>query len=564
MLRTSRQEPLDDYDFPLEPLRDFELDGNPAHYAQGHPKTWGDEDESIDFGEKMKGESDKTSSSYHSAISSDGKLLAISSNQERILIYDIGTKELRQVLEGAGRLAFRPSPSEEKDMASASGDGTEGTRQAPAYTLISSICDEAFRGGRVTNKLILWDLDQCGRTFDEEEPIDPSAFATKAIDAILPDLGTNHEWSKDFVAASTLHESFTKALVDVAADHRRRHNTVFESSTTGGFGSGTFSHDGKFLLYIWQYRSTQHGMRHPEKLPHTIVYDLEAGTEAHRLSGHTDAIMWTGYSPDDQYIASVSWDSTMRMYSASTGELEWTTPKSAGQSWSAAFSPNSKHIVWSSANGRVIQVHDVNDGALVSTVAEDFKRWCRCFSWNSDGEQIAFCGEKDAYVWRPFDGPNGKITQHFTIEEKDRWNISSISRVSWMDDGRLLSLQVSDGTKLVYDTHTNAKELFKRPPGSPRSWQEDGVYLLRGSDDGNGVYLCVDGDGKVRFWRRSVAQPPSPSQGLNKDNIPGPGSEGSATLPEQGAAHVAPAEEKPLVATREDWAEKGAALWTAE
>lgn len=562
---TSRKELLDAFSFPLESLQDFEYDGTPAQYAPGHPKAWGDEDGIIEFGEKIKGGSERTHSSYYSAVSLDGKLLAISANHERILIYDIGTKELRQVLEGTGSLAFRPGLSEEEDVATASGVGIDGT-QAPAYTLISSISDEAFRSGSERNRLILWDLDKCGRLFDEEEPIDPSAFATKAIDAILPDLGANHEWSKDFVDASSLHANFTKALSEVASDHRRKGHAIFQNASTGSFGSEPFSHDGKFLLYLWQNRSTQQGMREPQKLPHVVVYDLDAGAEARRLSGHTDAIMWVGFSPNDRHIASVSWDGTMRMYSATTGELTWTTANSGSQSWCAAFSPSSKHIVWSSAGGQVIQLHDVSDGKLISTFAAEFKSWCRCCAWNPDGEQIALCADKDAYVWWPFNGSTGTVAQHFSLHEpKDRRSYESIERVSWVDNGRLLALQVSDSTKLIYDTHTNTKELFKRPHGTEIGWVDDGIYgLFPGVGDDDKVFLCVDGDGKVRIWQRSTALPSSSAPKQKEGDITGPAGEGITALPEQTAAGDGAPKKEPLMSGREDWAEKGASLWTAE
>ena len=559
---TSYHEILAEYSFPIEPLRDFELDGKPAQYVVGHPKVWGGEDGIIEFGEEVKGDPERAH--YHSAVSSDGKLLAISANRERILVYDIGTKELRQVLEGTGPLAFRPSLSEEKGTANASQNEKKGI-QAPEYILISSISDATLRG-REDNKLILWDLDQCGRVLDEEERIDPSAFADKAIDAILPDLVANHEWSRDFVAASTLHSSFTKALREVASDHRRRDNTVFENVSIGTFNSEPFSHDGKFLLYLSQNSTTQNGMREPQSLPHVIVYDLDLGAEAHRLSGHTDAIMWTGFSPDDQHIASVSWDGTMRMYSASTGELAWTTVDSGGQSWCAAFSPDSTHIVWSSASGSVIQLHNVGNGKLVSKFAGKLKSWCRCFSWNPDSEQIAFCEGENAFVWRPFDGSTGTVAQHYQIEDENDWRLcSSVQQVTWMGAGRLLCLQMSDGSKLVYDTRTNGKELFQRSHGTKIGWQDFGLYgLFRGANDDEEVYLFVDEDGKLRFWRRGLALPPSSTHGREQDVVAVPQIEDSSALATESLGHGVPTENKPLVAGRDAWADSGAALWTAE
>jgi hypothetical protein len=549
---TTRKELLDEFDFPLEAQEDFKRDGEPARYASGHPKEWGTDNHTIDFAAALKGDSQRKRSSYHSAVSADGKLLAISANHERIVIYDIATRELRQVLEGTGRVAFRPLSSKNRAAGSAAEEGIESTRIS-AYTLISSISDEAFRGSnKEQNRLILWELDQSGRSVDEEEPIDPAAFATKAIDAILPELTAAHEWSKNFVDASDLHARFTHALGRVASDHRRRGNTVFEDASMGDFGSEPFSHDGTMLLYRTQNSSTQHGMREPEELPQVIVYDLDAGREVHRLSGHTDMIMWEAFSFNDQHIASVSWDSTMRMYSTSTGELLWTTPNSEGQCWSAAFSPDSSHIVWSCAGGREIHVHAIADGKLVSKFTGEYKDWCRCLAWNDDGEQIALCAGAYAYVWRPFDGPTGSIVQHFQLVNHRGLlrSIAGLGSVSWMDGGRLLGMQSSDGTKMVYDMHTNTKEMFKRPPGVDVGWLDFGLYeLRRAEEDGEDQYLCVDEDGKVRFWTKSIAQPLPLTQAR---------SEGTS------ATNHSSCEKKPAVNDGEGWVESGAAIWTAE
>jgi WD40 repeat protein len=79
-------------------------------------------------------------------------------------------------------------------------------------------------------------------------------------------------------------------------------------------------------------------MRTSQNLPAVVIYDLEAGVEIHRLTGHTDAIMWSAISPNKERVATVSWDGTLRMYSVSTGALMWVTENSGGQSWAGAFS----------------------------------------------------------------------------------------------------------------------------------------------------------------------------------------------------------------------------------
>jgi WD40 repeat protein len=501
------------YAIPIQPAQDFGWNGVPAQYAHGHPKEWGSETESIDLRKDLEPTQDHEFAGFHSALSPDKKLLAVSSpGHERILVYDVSSRSLRQVLEGAGGVHFRPNTSEVR-VAKGTSDNALETHVQPVYTLFSEAPDVLSpRRGRASNQLILWELDQNGRLLDEEEPIDPSILATQALEAILPDLIAKHEWTKEFVDASALHTDFAKALGWAAADHRRRHNTIFEDASIGSFNSASFSNDGKLLLYHTQNDTSQQGMREPEDLPQLVIYDLVAGREVHRLSGHTDSIMWSGISPDSQHAATVSWDGTMRMYLVSTGEFLWATENSGGQSWSGAFSPNSEHIVWSSAAGRVIRVHDVASGKEISKTTVKLKTWCRCLAWHPDGLQIALCAENHAYVWLPFTGQDGTVTQHLSLDAENcesMIGLTSIENIFWDCSGRYLCLQVSEDSSLVYDTEYNTKKLFKRPDDQEKTWTDRGFHGIVHNEDGEAFFLSVDGDAKVRYWHTKVDQHPS-------------------------------------------------------
>jgi WD40 repeat protein len=549
----TRAQLCQEYDFPTVPARDFERDGFPAQYASGHPlpPSWHSHSEAIDFREATRADNKEGYRSFHGALSSDQKLLAISSAQERIAIYDVASKELRAILEGSGSIAFRPVLDPVHN----------------GYTLVSSIADLEARGARPGNRLILWDLDQHGRLLVEEEPIDTATIATQAIDAILPHLISEHEWTKEFAEASSLRADFEKALSRVAADHRRRHHTILHNARLGGCGSSTFSDDGRLLLYHSQNDTTQRSMRDPEKLPRVIVYDLDGAKEVHNLHGHTDSIMWSAISPDHQHVASVSWDGTLRMYSADSGDLEWVTYNKPGQAWAGAFTPDSKHIIWSSKNGSVIRVHQVSDSRLVSEFQGELDDWCRHFTWHPTGEKVALAGRKYAYVWCPFDGPDGSIAQHFRLDSDSTWrNLASIHNVSWMEKGEMLALEFSEGTKLVYNLQYNSKELFIRPKGVEPASVNSGFYGVLSGPDQPEFYLSVDGDGKVRYCRTSVPAGPSwwEKEPEKRDTTPST----KKLYPETGkyvkVTKVSRKDTPDKDAGRVSWAEKGAELWTAE
>ncbi len=211
----------------------------------------------------------------------------------------------------------------------------------------------------------------------------------------------------------------------------------------------------------------------------------------------------------------------------------------------------------------MVQVHDVSDGRKTAAMQERFSEWCRCLDWHPTRSEIALCAGNDAYVWNPSDAPNGKVLQHFQIDSDRQSHTSGIHSVRWMDEGRLLSIESKDGSTLVYNTESNAKELFRRTAGTVAGYVDGSFYGVFQDREEHDVYLSVNGDGKVRFWRTSVAAFPS---WWEKDPIP------TATekkiFPETGKyvkimtnPNKAALRHEP---SSESWGGKGAALWTAE
>ena len=81
------------------------------------------------------------------------------------------------------------------------------------------------------------------------------------------------------------------------------------------------------------------------------IWDATKKEVSLTLEGHTDAIMWAGFSPDDKLIGSVSWDKTFRIWSHANGNLLHTL-KSNHQNWTGDFSPDSRFFAGTSGEGR--------------------------------------------------------------------------------------------------------------------------------------------------------------------------------------------------------------------
>lgn len=193
------------------------------------------------------------------------------------MIYDIDSKELRQELDGTGKIVFAPLPTEKETESNAPASNAAAS---PAYTLVSGIPD-VDAPKHASPNLIIWELDRHGRLLDEEEEVDASAFATTAVESITAQLEENHEWSKEFIASSGLHADFEHVLKRVAANHRRRHYATLSNAALPGFGAFPFSSDGRFMLY-------HQGNQTDRKNASAVVWDVKAGKEVFRLIGHTD------------------------------------------------------------------------------------------------------------------------------------------------------------------------------------------------------------------------------------------------------------------------------------
>ena len=136
------------------------------------------------------------------------------------------------------------------------------------YTLVSggSGATEFVRG------LTFWDLGQNGRLLGDEEAVNSKDLATQAINAILPQLEENHEWSEDFVKSCGLHAGFVTELNRAATAHRMRHNTLLDGGSFENPDISTFSNDRRYLIY---YRR----MSDNDRPTFVIVYDVETGEE---------------------------------------------------------------------------------------------------------------------------------------------------------------------------------------------------------------------------------------------------------------------------------------------
>jgi len=241
-----------------------------------------------------------------------------------------------------------------------------------------------------------------------------------------------------------------------------------------------FSHDGSLLLVF------------PGTAGRSVtVVTVDGFHERYQLVGHSDNVIWAEFSPDDRFIATSSWDTTVRIWSAVNGDLIRILRGANGQSWQGAFSPDGKLIAVGAGDNQV-RIWNVESGELLHTL-HGFAGWIRSLHFSPDGKVLA--AGAAAGTLRVFDILTGESIQYWQAATKQHY--MELTDVQYTIHG-LLVFNSADGRQYTFDTRTNQKGLFEngQNPGKYAFGSSNSVV----SSDGS-LLFTVDSDRSVRVWR---------------------------------------------------------------
>lgn len=458
--------------------------GQPFPYAENGKQEWGDEVKKLTFGDNQ--------SPHDGCFSADGKYMAIAVESD-IHVIDTQMLDTIAVLKGhISRVSSVAFKTDDSNTLVSSEEGDYGRQEFP-----------------VVPTIYVWDIEKQAKQHrdiaDEDLIKKASSAAAKAAADNLKglDVALGDEEMDE------LEKVIAPAVGRVVRKHGTEGTTALFGRLTTSFQSNVFSPSGAWMAYL------------PGKRPRSNDKDtwnvaICSTKDEYRtqltLQGHSDAIMWTGWSPDESVIASVAWDQTIRIWDAATGEEKYKF-ETDGQNWTGGFSRDSKYFASTCGTGTV-QVNDLSDGSTKWSLKLDkSSHWNRALDWHPNGKILAIGGDKKGELLL-LDVDTQEVIQHRLLsaeacaldDESVRSFITSwigTQEVTFVGDGSTLAVWLSgDGSAEVYDLEREKKWRFSRggTDDGPKSheWRnEDGKVTSKG---GSGMLLGMSGgEGSLRL-----------------------------------------------------------------
>ncbi|PPQ90302.1 hypothetical protein CVT25_013271 [Psilocybe cyanescens] len=249
--------------------------------------------------------------------------------------------------------------------------------------------------------------------------------------------------------------------------------------------SVAFSPDGKYIV-SGSYDNT------------VRLWDAETGELVQPpLEGHENSVLSVAFSPDGKLIVSGSHDKTIRLWDATTGEL--VQPPFEGHDslvTSVAFSPDGKHIT-SGSYDKTIQLWNAKTAKLVHPPFEGHDAPVLCVAFSPDGKYIV-SGSHDKTI-RLWNAKTGELVQP-PLEGHNRL----VHSVAFSPDSKHIVSGSEDNTIRLWDVETGK---LVQPP---LEGYNNSVCSVAFSPDGKHI-VSGSGDNTIQLWdveTRELVQPP--------------------------------------------------------
>ncbi|KAG8809914.1 hypothetical protein FRC18_004338 [Serendipita sp. 400] len=208
--------------------------------------------------------------------------------------------------------------------------------------------------------------------------------------------------------------------------------------------------------------------------------------------GHTSNVYSVAFSPDGCYIVSGSFDETIRLWDAETGQqLGEPLRGHTDIVWSVSFSPDGRRIVSGSLD-KTIRLWDTETGQQLGEPLRGHTDSIYSVSLSPDGRRIV-SGSLDKTI-RLWDAETGQPSG-----EPLRGHTDSVHSVSFSPDGRRIVSGSLDKTIRLWDAETGQRL------GEPLRGHIDSIYSISFSPDDRRIVSGSD-DKTIRLWDAETGQ----------------------------------------------------------
>ena len=206
------------------------------------------------------------------------------------------------------------------------------------------------------------------------------------------------------------------------------------------------------------------------------------------LEGHSGYVYSVAYSPDGTKIISGSYDKTIKIWNANTGECLKTLEGHSYFVNSVAYSPDGTKIISGSGDG-TIKIWNANTGKCLKTL-NGHKYSVESVAYSPDGRKIiGGSRDKTIKIW------NANIGRYLQILEGHSDDVNS---VAYSPDGRKIISGSDDNTIKIWNANTG--KCLKTLRG-----HADYVYSVAYSPDGTKI-ISGSADKTIKIWDANTGQ----------------------------------------------------------
>lgn len=333
---------------------------------------------------------------YSAQFSSDGKTIATGCMDGKVRLWDAETGVLRRVVADYG-----------KPIASMS--------YSPDGRFL------AFAGGT-------WPLES--RSSNSVSILDLQTGVTRIL-AGHSGFITAVAFSPDGKRIGTAGFDGTARWAELETDRHLR--VFFDAGAPQALFGVSFSPDGRLCAICGS-----------EKIDANVrIIELATGRETFRVRGHSQNVRGVAFSPDGHYLATASYDTTVKIWPA-VRLPDYVSFEGHDQPVCAlAESPDGKRLATGSLD-QTAKVWDLDTGQLLKTLPVGLPVVSLAFS--ADGSRLAtVAGENAAKVWSLLEARDPMVLRGHT---------GTVMAVTFSPDGRWIATGSKDGTARVWDARS--------------------------------------------------------------------------------------------------------------